>query len=95
MSADVHRKAADYLSGLLKQRQADRVVVVRQQAPKYLVGFKTSGAAVWSYSAQIAKRFDGGSVELSEAVEALRGLEGVGIVAAERLKASEQYVVAV
>jgi hypothetical protein len=69
----VHREAAAFLSGLLKQRQADRVIVVRHQAPKYLVGFKASGAAVFGYDMKLAKRFDAGSVEFSEAVGALRG----------------------
>jgi hypothetical protein len=84
----VHREAADFLSGLLKQRQADRVVIARQLAPKYLVGFKSSGAAVFGYDVKLAKRFDVGSVELSEAVGALRGLEDVEVVVLEKAKAA-------
>jgi hypothetical protein len=83
----VHREAADFLSGLLKQRQADRVVIARQLAPKHLVGFKSSGAAVLGYDVKLAKRFDVGSVEL-EAVGALRGLEDVEVVVLEKAKAA-------
>jgi hypothetical protein len=88
MSPDVHREAADFLSGLLKQRQADRVIVVRQQAPKYLVGFKSSGAAVFGYDVKLARRFDNGSVELGEAMGALRGLEDVEVVVPEKVRAA-------
>src|SRR5271154_4037796 len=88
MSGDVHREAAYFLSGLLKQRQADRVIVVRQQAPKYLVGFKASGAAVWSHEAKLGKRFDVGSVELGEAIGTLRGLEDVEVVVPEKARAT-------
>jgi len=84
----VHREAADFLSGLLKQRQADRVIVVRQLAQMYLVGFKTSGAAVWSHDQRLAKKFGQASTELGEAVGALRGLEEVEIVAAEKARAA-------
>jgi hypothetical protein len=82
MSADVHREAAVFLSGLLKQRQADRVIVVREQAPKYLVGFKASGAAVFGYDVKLAKRFDAGGVELGEAVALLHGLEDIELTPA-------------
>lgn len=53
----VHREAADFLSGLWKQRQADRVIIGRQQAPRYLVGFKASGAAVWAHNQRLARKF--------------------------------------
>jgi hypothetical protein len=88
MSADVHSEAADFLSGLLRQRQADRVVIARQQAPKYLVGFNSSGLAVWTHDVRLAKKFDVGSVELSEAVSALKGLEDVEIVVAKKARAA-------
>ena len=56
--------------------------------PKYLVGFKASGAAVWSFEAKLGKRFDVGSVELGEAVGALRGLEEVEVIAPEKARAA-------
>jgi hypothetical protein len=84
----VHREAADFLSGLLRQRQADRVIISRQQAPKFLVGFKPSGVAVWTHDVRLAKRFDAGSLELSDAVGALRGLEEVQIVVPEKVRAA-------
>jgi hypothetical protein len=71
----VHEEAAAFLAGLLKQRRADRVVITRHPAPKYLVGFKSSGAAVWAHDVRLARKFDQGSTELGEAVGALRGLE--------------------
>jgi hypothetical protein len=81
MSA-VHRAAVDFLLGELKQREAARVIISRERAPKYLVGFKTSGAPVFGYDVKLAKRFDAGSVELSEAVALLRGLEDIEITPA-------------
>jgi hypothetical protein len=84
----VHKEAATFLTGLWKQRQADRVIITRQQAPKYLVGFKASSAAVWSYSPSMAKRFESGCVELGEAVGALRGLEDVEVMEPEKTKAA-------
>jgi hypothetical protein len=86
MSA-VHRAAVDFLLGELKQRQADRVIIARVQAPKYLVGFKVSGAAVWAHDVRLARKFDNGSVELGETVGALRGLEDVEVVVPEKAKA--------
>jgi hypothetical protein len=88
MGADVNKDAAAFLSGLLKQRQADRVIITRQQAPKYFVGFKASGAAVWSYSASMAKRFESGCVELGEALGMLRGLEDSEVAPYSRKLAS-------
>jgi|HubBroStandDraft_6_1064221.scaffolds.fasta_scaffold07130_2 hypothetical protein len=88
MGADVNREASAFLSGLWKQRQADRVIVVRQQAPKYRVGFKASGAAGWAHEAKLAKRFGVGSVELGETVGALRGLEDVEVVVPEKMQAA-------
>jgi hypothetical protein len=76
----------DFLLGELKQRQADRVIIARVQTPKYLVGFKASGAAVFGYDVKQAKRFDAGSLELSGAVGLLRGLEDVEAVVSEKAK---------
>jgi hypothetical protein len=52
------------------------------------VGFKTSGAAAFGWDVKMAKRFDAGSVELSEAVGALRGLEEVEFAVPEKAKAA-------
>jgi hypothetical protein len=82
----VHRVAV--LLGELRQRRADRVIVVRQQAPKYLVGFKSSGAAVFGYDVKLAKKFEAGCTELGEALGALRGLEEVEVVVPEKTRAA-------
>jgi hypothetical protein len=84
----VHKTAVDFLLGELKQRQADRVIIARTEAPKYLVGFKASGAAVWAHDQRLARKFDQASTELGEAVAALRGLEQVEIVVPEKVRAA-------
>jgi hypothetical protein len=43
----VHKTAVDFLMGELRQRQADRVIIERQMSPRFLIGFKSSGAAVF------------------------------------------------
>jgi hypothetical protein len=61
---DVHKEATDFLSGLLKQRQADRAIISREQAPKFLAGFKADGRVVWTHDVRLARKFDQGSTEL-------------------------------
>ena len=62
--------------------------MARRQAPRYLLGFKPSGAAVFGFDVKLAKRFDAGSAELGEALSALRGFEAVEIVVLEKRKAA-------
>jgi hypothetical protein len=50
----------------------DRVVVQREEAPQYFVGFKPSGRPVWSHDVRLAASYDSASLSLVRVLGTLK-----------------------
>jgi hypothetical protein len=56
----------------LGESVSDRVVVMRDEAPNYLVGIKANGLAVFTHDLKLASSYDSASLKLIDALTQLK-----------------------